>query len=72
MTVPQTIKDLKARAEADEGYTIRCIYGEKVFYQQAEQAWLEGHIYSHAGMDEFKISRCCEFHFDQMFPEEEE
>lgn len=60
------------QAEADENYTNRCIAGEKVFYYPYPKALIPGHIYSHAGRDEFRISRCCEFHFDEWLKEPED
>lgn len=44
----------------------RCIKGEAVFYLSGPRALVPGHIYSRAGMNEFKISQCCEYHYDLM------
>jgi len=65
----EAMRDL---AEKDESYTSRCIKGEKAFYVEDTEARIPGHIYSDAGRREFGISRCCEFHFDEMFPADDE
>lgn len=49
----------------------KCIYGEPVFFEEDYKARREGHIYSKAGVDEYRISQCCEYHFDQMFAEDD-
>ena len=49
-----------------------CLEGEPVFYYPHDEALVPGHIYSLAGMDEYKISKACEYHFDKWFKEEEE
>jgi hypothetical protein len=61
-------------AEKDEKYTLRCIYGEKVFYVEDTKARMPGHCYSEEGVREVqRISGCCEYHFDVMFaPEDDE
>jgi hypothetical protein len=48
--------------------------GEKVFYQPVsehdeQKASGPGHIYSEAGLKEYKISGACEYHFDEAFAE---
>lgn len=50
-------------------YDAVCIQGEPVFYMDYYKALVPGHIYSDLGMDEFKISRACEYHFDEWFDE---
>lgn len=72
MLVPEDVQKMKERAEADETYQNRCVNGEKVFYVPTERAYAPGHIYSETGMDEYKISKCCEYHFDKWFSEDEE
>lgn len=62
---------MKDAAEAREDYVLRCFKGEKVFFNAGEYAVLPGHIYSEAGRREFSISNCCEYHFDQMFDEQQ-
>jgi predicted RNase H-like HicB family nuclease len=64
--------EMSLAAEEDENYTYKCIEGEKVFYYDWPRGLMPGHIYSETGMDEFRISRACEFHFDEWFKEEEE
>lgn len=54
-------------AEAEEANMGRCINGEAVFFLPGEYGVRAGHIYSMAGKEEFRISHCCEFHFDEMF-----
>jgi hypothetical protein len=65
------------RAEAQAGAGVsyaRCIDGEAVVHLPYGHALGPGHIYSEAGIREFKITRICEFHFDQWTaePDEEE
>jgi hypothetical protein len=50
----------------------RCVQKEAVFYLPYHKALLPGHIYSDAGLREFKISHCCEYHFDEWVKEEDE
>lgn len=64
---------VEAQGRADAGtYHAKCIAGEAVFYYPYPKALIPGHIYSQAGMDEFKISTACEFHFDEWFSDDEE
>jgi len=67
----EVMRDL---AQGDEKYTFRCIIGgEKVFYVQDTKARMPGHCYSEAGVREAqRISGCCEYHFDEMFPTDDE
>ena len=73
--IPEPILEMQRRVndpdEVPDGsfHDIRCINGERVFYLPANRAGVEGHIYSKSGMDEFRISGSCEFHFDRMFAE---
>ena len=63
---------IPAKADDAEDYTLRCFVGkEKVFYFEYPKALLPGHIYSHAGKDEYEISQTCEYHFDEMFGDDE-
>ena len=62
----------KAAAAADLGdYTSKCIQGEPVFYVGGDYAVMPGHIYSKSGVDEFNISKACEYHFDEWFADDE-
>ncbi len=61
--------EMSAGAEASAG--ARCLFGEAVFWLPADTAVRPGHIYSEDGRAEFKISQCCEFHFDEMFPDDD-
>ena len=67
----EAMRDL---AEKDESYNRRCsIGGEKVFYVADTKARIPGHCYSEAGVREAtNISGCCEYHFDEMFPADDE
>lgn len=65
-------RETAARAELDDGYQLRCLMGEKVFYVEYHKSLMPGHIYSSLGADEFRISRLCEFHFDEMAADDEE
>lgn len=60
-------------AVREETYGLRCIAGEAVFFYNYPYGLMPGHIYSHLGIKEFKISQSCEFHFDQWtLPDDEE
>ena len=52
-------------------YASRCVNGEPVFFVEADKAYRPGHIYSQAGVDEYGISKACEYHFDNWFAEDE-
>ena len=75
MTVEQQVDYMSAMAEqniANGSYVNKCLYGEAVYYVGNDKALKPGHIYSENGISEYKISRCCEFHFDEMFREEDD
>ena len=60
-------------AEDDKAYDRRCVVGEeKVYFVEDTKARAPGPIYSRLGLAEFQISQCCEYHFDQGFPDEDE
>jgi len=62
-----------AKVEHEAGrYEAVCVMGEPVFYFDWPHALMPGHIYSEAGMDEFTISRSCEYHFDEWTKEPED
>jgi hypothetical protein len=66
----ERLQDLVTKSEH---YTLKCIEGgEYVFYYGYEKALIPGHIYSEDGLNEYHISRCCEYHFDEMFAEDED
>src|SRR5688572_33459822 len=67
-------QQMKENTEANEDYQTRCIEGEKVFYSRDNKGRLPGHIYSALGIDEYKISQMCEYHFDEatLPPDEKE
>lgn len=65
------VQEMRLKAEEYRHYGRRCLFGEKVFYVAYHRALAPGHIYSPSGMEEIRISSCCEFHFDYMFPEED-
>lgn len=69
--IPKEVIHMRTKAEADALYDLRCINGEKVFYVPTDKAYMPGHIYSEEGMREYKISKCCEYHFDKWFEEVE-
>jgi len=70
--IPAEVVYARDAAMADESYQNRCVMGEKVYYVAADKAYSPGHIYSRAGVDEFRISKCCEWHFDKWFIEDED
>lgn len=59
-------------AVAEGKYFSTCIHGEPVFYYEYSRGLIPGHIYSKSGIDEYRISACCEYHFDDMFKETDE
>lgn len=60
-------------ALAAESDSPKCfIGGERVFHLPYSHALVPGHIYSDAGKREFVISQCCEYHFDEAFPDEDD
>jgi hypothetical protein len=61
----QQARETAAAAAAAGGATCS-VGGECVFYLPAPRGLVEGHIYSTTGRNEFKISGCCEYHFDQI------
>jgi len=58
-------------ATEDETYSRTCIQGEKVIYIPDTHARGPGHIYSDSGLNEHRISGCCEYHFDNWFREQD-
>lgn len=74
MTPEEHVKYMAHKAQTDFAhgkYTTLCRKGEPVFFVEHSHALLPGHIYSGTGVDEFRISGICEFHFDEIFKEEE-
>jgi hypothetical protein len=65
---------MRDKANSTEDYEMRCLLGEKVYYVPNDKALMPGHIYSTVGMDEWQISKMCEYHFDKatLWDEEEE
>lgn len=68
------VRQMAEQAEevAERGQTPRCINGEPVFYYEWDRSLVPGHIHSPNGIDEVRISKACEYHFDQWFGGEEE
>jgi len=67
--------EMSLRAEeAIEAGTLetKCIAGEAVFYYPYSHGLMPGHIYSELGIYEYRISRSCEYHFDEWTAEPEE
>jgi hypothetical protein len=63
----------RAQAELDAGtYTNVCIDGEPVFFFEYDRGLIPGHIYSSLGLSEYRISKSCEFHFDEWTKEPED
>ena len=51
-------------AEENPKYTLRCIFGEKVFFMEDTEPRIPGHICSKDGEVEYtSISRMCEYHY---------
>lgn len=59
------------RATLDDSYKTKCIQGEKLVYLPDTEARGPGHVYSDEGLHEFRISGCCEYHFDLWFKEKD-
>lgn len=70
--IPREVIETRDKAMDDETYQTRCFMGEKIYYVPTDKAYAPGHIYSEAGIDEYHISKCCEWHFDQFFKEDED
>jgi hypothetical protein len=58
------------QAEMTDG-AARCSTGEAVFFFEYPIPLIPGHIYSEKGVDEFRISKTCEYHFDSDFAPED-
>lgn len=58
-------KDMAEEVKNIPDYKSQCLDGELVFFVEHTHALMPGHIYSYDGVREFKISKCCEFHFDE-------
>lgn len=74
MSYEDRCKHMAAKsAEAFElgTYTTKCISGEPVFFVEGDYAVMPGHIYSKSGVDEFGISKACEWHFDEWFKDDD-
>lgn len=56
--------------EAEQADGPRCVEGEAVFYYEHWAPLAPGHIYSRVGLDEYKISQLCEYHFDSWTQED--
>lgn len=59
------------KIEADKGDGPACIVGEKVFCCFGDFAVMPGHIYSEMGLEFFKATKACEYHFDECTKEPE-
>jgi len=71
-TGPMTQEEYDALVErARNSATMYCLYGEVMFYRPDTKAFGPGHIYSEAGVSEARISGCCEYHFDEMWGDDE-
>lgn len=64
-------REMQSAAEAP-GASGQCVEGEAVFYYPWERSLIPGHIRSEDGVNEFKISHTCEYHFDRWFGSEDE
>lgn len=75
----QSIEELKKNLAvnvfwADQGGpTILCINcGHEVFWEKSRRGKRPGHIYSEAGLKEYKISGMCEYCFDKLMEVEDD
>jgi hypothetical protein len=59
--------------KAKRGHRNACINcKEPFFWYEWERALIPGHVYSHSGREEVRISKVCEYCFDKMFGGEHE
>ncbi len=74
MTVSSAVQiGYRLANEVNEGNPANnCVNGHPIFYVEGQAGELPGHIYSEAGMREFRISRMCEWCFDDMCIEEDD
>lgn len=63
---------MRAALDSGEATSPKCFLGETVLFFPADKGYGPGHIYSETGKVEFRISRFCEFHFDEMMPDEDD
>jgi hypothetical protein len=62
----ERVHEMKVKAEADTSYNLTCIVGrEKIFFVEHTRSLMPGHIYSYAGVREFRNTHLCEYHFDE-------
>lgn len=73
MSIGEKVVYVKDKADATEGYDNRCIHcGDKVFFVEHTEGLVQGHIYSDMGAKEYRISRICEYCFDEVCKEVED
>ena len=67
--IDAAVAHLRSMAEQAAGLdTKRCVWGgEPMLWLPFQRALVPGHVYSHTGRKEAKISGCCEYHFDRAF-----
>lgn len=68
----QAAADLAQEAYDNGDYDHRCMEGEAVFYYPHTKGLVPGHIYSELGLDEYGISKSCEYHFDEWCSDDED
>ena len=57
-----------ALTKAEEYETPKCICcGDHTFYNEGSSSFGPGHIYSKDGVNEMRISKMCEYCFDELF-----
>lgn len=71
LTIEDSVRTMQAEAQEAKIGTPCVVCKLYPFYMDYGTAVCQGHIYSRAGRDEYKMSRMCEFCFDEMEPEEE-
>ena len=65
-TRKELLKELQRRAE-ESTPDKACRFSEEkevVFFAEWDEALIPGHIYSKEGLEEYRISQTCEYHFD--------
>lgn len=66
-TRKELLKELQRRSIENDP-TKTCRFSEEkevVFFAEWEEALIPGHIYSKEGLEEYRISQTCEYHFDK-------
>ena len=72
MAIPEKVQAAYDAAREGTDGIGRCFEGEPMFFVAADKAYLEGHVYSDAGLREVNITGYCEWHFDMFTADPDE